>query len=260
MASKLVTSIDIGFSSVKVAQFETEDSGPRLVSMGIASYPREQVGQPSTEVMTQALRSVIEDNKMRVKSAFLSIPRSQITSKRLSNFPNNASVEQIANIVSIQAEAELPFGGSEIVYDYQIVQHEPTQVLVDLVGARKQIVDQYLEVLVALDIEIDGIVPSTGALGFLAAAALSKRTDEGLPARRAPLLVVDIGAGHTDLVLIRGRRVVFSRSFPVAGDRLTQAYAAGEISFQDAESAKHEQARLPEEPDPTDPTRWLRIC
>ncbi len=259
MATKLVTSIDIGLSSVKVAQFEIVDDGFKVVDFGLASYPRDQAGMATDETIIDSIHKLLDEKKLRPKTVFLSIPRSQITSKRLSNFPANATEDQIADVVAIQAETELPFGSGQVVYDYQILQHDASQVLVELVGSRQNVVNRYLRLVSSLDVVVAGVVPSTDALGYLARQTISDGDNETESSdRHGPILVADIGAGHTDLLLIRGKRVMFSRSFPTAGDRLTQMFASvNNLTFEAAEHHKQEHATLIEGTESTEvTTQW----
>lgn len=241
MASEQITAIDIGTNSVKVAQFE-KDTEIKLVNLGIADYPRESATEEvDDEVIASTLKDVF-DHKIKTKSVVLSIPRELVTSRKMTNFPATATDEQIKNMVETQAEAELPFGTSETVFDYHNLVRAEGQISVDLVAARRDAVQKYIDILEQIGIEPILILPSTYASAALAMSQLSESENNEM------VMLVDIGAGRTDLCIFRAGHILFNRSIPVGGNDLTRLYEVeSELTFEEAEERKRTTASLIEE-------------
>lgn len=255
MASKQITAIDIGTNSVKVAQFEKEDTEVSLVNLGIADYPRADATEEiKDEVITNTLKNILEKNKIKTKSVVLSIPRELVTSRKMTDFPLTATDEQVKGMVETQAEAELPFGTEETVFDHYNLRRTEDQISVDLVAARRASVDKYVSILEQLGIEPVAILPSTYASAALAMSQLASGTQVDVENHKMTMLV-DIGAGRTDLCILRGEHMLFNRSIPIGGNELTRRYETETgLTFEDAEERKLTSATLVGETPATEQT------
>ena len=155
----------------------------------------------------------------RSTTVVLSIPRLSVTSRRLTNLPAAATDDQLSDLVAMQAETELPFRVEGAIYDHHDVHRSEDGVSVELIAARRETVQQQIDLLKPLGITPKGVMPSTLATSVL--AGIGKNKDDALTEMT---MVVDIGAGRTDLCLIAGDTLRFSRSFPIGGNQLTHLY------------------------------------
>ena len=246
MAKKQATAIDIGADSIKVARLEQTSSGIKIVNIGIGRYPRGEDVEVSDDIIIKTLRDVFLQIKIRSKSVAFSSPRSLASAKRLSFQTPSITDAELADMVELQAEVEIPFEASNAIYNHHNIQRTQDSVSAELVAVRKNDIERYMNIFREAGILPTMILPSTYATSVLALNQLAdSETDH-------TTMVVDIGARRTDLCILRGDRMAFSRSFPLGGDQLTQAYA-GELSlsFQDAEERKISSASLEgETPEP----------
>ncbi|MCE2395189.1 type IV pilus assembly protein PilM [Candidatus Poribacteria bacterium] len=220
MAKNQIVSIDIGTSAIKLVQLEQTAAGIRLVNVGIEAYP---YTAPTTEVpievISEALQRVWRGVGGRSTSVALSIPRLLVTSRRLTNLPAAATDDQLSNLVAIQAETELPFRVEGAIYDHHDVHRSEDGISVELIAARREAVQQQIDYLKPLGITPRGVMPSTLATSALAGIANHKDDSS-----TGMTMVVDIGAGRTDLCLLAEEALRFSRSFPIGGNHLTHLY------------------------------------
>jgi len=230
MASERITTVDIGTNSVKVAQFE-KDTEIRLIELRIADYPRESATQEIDEqTIVNTLKDVLEH---RTKSTIISIPRELVTLRRLTNFPITASDEQVESMVETQAETELPFGTTEVVFDYYNLRRSENHVSVDLVAAKHEDIAKYTQIFESIGITPVTILPSTYASSALAMLQAANSGNKNM------IMVVDIGAGRTDLCVLRSENIIFNRSIPIGGNNLTHRFETNaELTFQEAEERK----------------------
>ena len=241
MAKNQIISIDIGTSAIKLVQLEQTAAGIRLVNAGIEAYP---YTIPTTEIPIEAISVTLQRLWRRVggrsTSVALSIPRLSVTSRRLTNLPAAATDDQLSNLVAMQAETELPFRVEDAIYDHHDVHHSEDGISVELIAARRETVQQQIDYLKPLGITPKGVMPSTLATSVLA-GLVNHKADSSAEMR----MVVDIGAGRTDLCLIAGDALRFSRSFPIGGNHLTHLYQQEtESDFEIAERRKIMDAAL----------------
>ena len=255
MAKNQVVSIDIGTNAIKLVQLEQTASGMRLISAGIESYPRENaIEEIDDQTIHQTLQKVWKKVQGRKKPpVVLSISRLLVTSRRLTGIPAAARDDQLPNLVAIQAETELPFSPENAVYDYHNVRRGDKEVSVELIAARREAVQKQIDYLKSLGIVPSAVLPSTLAAGVLAGIQLDASAADGRT------MVVDIGAGRTDLCMMRGSVLQFSRSFSVGGNQLTRPYQDESGSnFEVAENKKITSAALDQQSQMTTPAHeWV---
>jgi len=251
MAKNQIVSIDIGTSAIKLVQLEQTAAGIRLVNAGVETYPHTN---PTTEISTEAISETLQRLWRRVggrsNSVALSIPRLLVTSRRLTNLPAAATDDQLSDLVAMQAETELPFRVESAIYDHHDVHRSADGISVELIAARREAVQQQIDYLKPLGITPKGVMPSILATSVLAGIANHKDDSS-----TEMTMVVDIGAGRTDLCLLAGDALRFSRSFPIGGNHLTHLYQQETGSdFEIAERRKIMDAALNQHLQATNPS------
>ena len=241
MAKNQIAAIDIGTSAIKLVQLEQTASGICLVNAGIETYPyTNPTTEISTEVITETLQRLWGRVGARSSSVVLSIPRLSVTSRRLTNLPAAATGDQLTNLVAMQAETELPFRVEDAIYDYHDVHRSEDSISVELIAAKRETVQQQIDFLKPIGLAPKGVMPSTLATSVL--AGIVNHEDNS---STEMTMVVDIGAGRTDLCLLAGNALRFSRSFPIGGNHLTDLYQQDIGSdFEVAERLKMIEAAL----------------
>ena len=133
MAKKRVVAIDIGTHTAKMVQLEQSSAGVRLINANVVTYQDankqyqvaqalEHLWEPLGKPPKQGnLRALFDRDKTEV---VLALPRYLVSTKRLANLPA-ATDDQLANIVAIAAEAELPFRVEEAIFTYHDVRRTP---------------------------------------------------------------------------------------------------------------------------------------
>lgn len=229
MAKEIVIVLDIGTNAIKLVQFALSSSEIRLVRTSTASYPRESAtGEVDSETISRTIEDLWNEVSGGKHKVILSIPRLLVTTRRLTNFPTAASDEQLSSLVSMQAETEIPFNTENAVFDYHDVRRGENGVSVELIAAKRDSVQRYLDYLQSIDIIPMGIIPSAMAI-----AALAQPLLDGNAADQTTM-IVDIGAGNTDICLFQGQKFEFSRSVSIGGNDLTLRYqdeVGGDFEF-----------------------------
>lgn len=229
MAKNLVVAVDIGTNTIKLIQFALSSSEIRLVRTSVASCPRESAtGDIDLETVSRTFEELWQEVKGGKHTVILSIPRLLVTTRRLTDFPAAASDEQLSNLVSMQAETEIPFSADNAIFGYHDVRRGEGGVSVELIAAKRESVQKYIDCLQSIDVVPTAIIPSA-----MATAALARPLFNG-NAPDQTTMIVDIGAGNTDICLFQGQKLGFSRSFPIGGNDLTLRYqdeVGGDFEF-----------------------------
>lgn len=230
MAKNRVVAIDIGTHTAKIVQLEQSFSTTvHLTNASVVTFPDkddrlqvyesvkhlwDSLGALPVEAGSrwrkpiEACRAMFNRNKTEV---VLALPRSLVNTKRLSNLPA-ATDEQLASIVAIAAEAELPFRVEEAIFTYHDVQQTAETSSVELISTRRTSVSNYLDLLEQIGVSVSVVTPSMIAIAEAAASSGCTK----------PTFIVDIGAEQTDFCFMQDGRLQFSRSFRFGGDHLSE--------------------------------------
>ena len=220
MAKNRVVAIDIGTNTAKMVQLELSSTAVHLINANVVTYPDSAERQHIIESIERLwsplgdpparrnLRSLFDRDKTEIAVA---LPRFLVSTKRLGNLPA-ASDDQLANIVAISAETELPFRIDEAIFTYHDVRRTSEAVSVELISTRRSTVTHYLDLLEQIGVTASAVIPSTVAIAEV--AMKSKCTN--------PTCIVDIGAEQTDFCFIQDGVLRFSRSFRLGGKHLSE--------------------------------------
>ncbi len=251
MAKNQIVTIDIGTNTVKLVQLAQTPSGLRLMNASIAHFPRKSATEEADGALISQTLEQLYDNEIqgRKPPIILSIPRLSVTTRKLADFPASATEEQLAGLVSIQAENEIPFSIEDATFDYHNVLRNGSSTSAELVAAKRESVEKQLSYLQPIGLVPIAIIPS--AMATFALAQLQFKSDRS----EQMTMIADVGAGHTDLCLMQGQHLIFSRAFAIGGNSLTLRYQ-DEVDghFDRAERRKISRATLASETPDTVPT------
>jgi len=156
--------------------------------------------QKLSEKISQVLKKLEYNNNPIV----VCLPRNQVTCRHLS-IPAQAP-QEVAKIASLQAPRYLPYPINELITGYQVVSTEKSGYSgVNLVIVHKDIISRYLEIFKGLSIKNFSI-----ALGSYGLCNLYNFL---FPQENTPVMVIDIDLNQVELVVIAGKKMVFSRYF-----------------------------------------------
>ena len=173
MAKNQIVVLDIGTNTIKLIQLMQTGSEIRLISGGVEHYPRQNATEDiDPQTISQTLQQLWKKVQGRNPSVVLSIPRLLVASRRLSNLPAAATDEQLPGLVAMQAENELPFRVEDVVHDYHDVSRTESGISVELIGARRDAVQKYIDYLKPIGVLPKAVLPSAMATGVLASAKL----------------------------------------------------------------------------------------
>lgn len=243
-----VIGLDIGSSSVKMARFAKREDGLRLVKTGLKEFKICDNEAENEFEMLSALKHVLKDTDVMGSKVVVNIncPRTAIKKLTAPYMPR----AELGEGIRLEAKNYFPFAIDDALLDFQ--------VLGDVVekGVRKY------EILVAVSPRktAEKYVALLGKAGIRPASmictsyALQKIAEYSSPKEDETRCLVDIGELHTELIIAKGRRLIFSRKIPVAGGDFTRAMTGTlvsdrgrtQLSVDEAEKIKKETGLPPE--------------
>ena len=140
--------------------------------------------------------------------------------------------KRIPEIVRFEVKQQIPFPIEDIVWDYVESKEEYApgeEIEVNLVAIRKEIVENFVETSARAGVKLDGLQATPLALFNLVKYELAPRGN---------VVVIDVGAELTDLVIVEGNRF-WPRTLGIAGKHITKALEEKfEIPHEEAEALK----------------------
>ncbi|PID74491.1 MAG: pilus assembly protein PilM [Deltaproteobacteria bacterium] len=230
----LVVGIDIGSHAVKVCQLKQVSKGYAILAVGSNVLPDGAVDDGTLhepEIVGEVISDLFKNLKIKNKNVGFSISGYSVIVKKV-NLPVMEEEEMEEHILS-EVDQYIPFDLEDVYLDFHDLKTgsgnaERTDVM--LVAAKKEIVDDYLEMLKSLNlnpvlVDIDGF-------------ALENIYEYNFE-KNESIALVDIGAAKMNInILSRGISVV-ARDIIVGSRQLTdQLQNVFDIDFDEAESLK----------------------
>jgi len=229
--TKSFLTVDFGAGSLKVAEFEAHESGGLQLKNFVIKPLGLEGSQESTreKIILHALQEVIAEKAITAKNVNVCAPGFHVFSKFVKLPPvDSGKVEQI---IQYEAQQNVPFPLSEVVWDYQILGSAPSGELeVLLVAIKAEIVEGLFRVVETAKLNLQ--------LCDAAPAALCNAFRYNYGELEDCTMLLDIGAKTSSLLFFEKGKV-FSRGINLGANTITQDFAnEAKLSFDDAEKIK----------------------
>ncbi len=233
MAKKILT-LNIGASSVALAEYEAGGKSLKLVNYGTAALAAPLDSGNAETILSPALLEIVREKGIRPGKVSVSLS-GQMVFPRFAAIPMAGGEDKFDQMVRVEIEQNIPFPIDEMVCDRAILGDTETGDKAVMVVAAK--IDQVESITTAL--AAAGFTPEIVDVAPLAVTNVLKavRGDDG-----ACVVILDIGAKTTSLVISEGEKL-YNRSIPVAGNTITKEIAQllG-CTREEAEQIKRENA------------------
>ena len=229
--TKSFLTVDFGAGSLKLAEFEIDEAGGlRLKNFAIKPLGLEGSQEASREkIILQALQSAIAENGIKSKNVNVCAPGFHVFSKFVKLPPVDAA--KVGQIIQYEAQQNVPFPLSEVVWDYQILGAAASGELeVLLVAIKSEIVEGLFRVADQAKLKLQ--------LCDASPAALCNAFRYNYPDLEDCTMLLDIGAKTSNLLFFEKGKV-FSRSINLGANIITQDFATeANLKFDEAEKIK----------------------
>src|SRR5580765_1666913 len=232
--SKSFLAVDFGAGSLKLAEFEINEAGGlRLKQYGLKSLGQEGAQETTREAtILKALQELIAEKGVKSKDVNVCAPGFHVFSK----FVKLPPVEQskVTQIIQYEAQQNVPFPLSEVVWDYQILgQTAGGELEVLLVAIKSEIVEGLFRVADAANLKLQ--------VADVSPAALCNSFRFNYGDLEDCTVLLDIGAKTSNLLFFEKGKV-FSRSINLGDNSITKDFAnESKLKFDAAEKLKIEE-------------------
>src|SRR6266850_84132 len=226
--------VDFGAGSLKLAEFEVNEAGGlRLRQYGLKSLGAEGAQESTREAtILKALQEMMAEKGIKARNVNVCAPGFHVFSKFVKLPPVDAG--KVTQIIQYEAQQNVPFPLSEVVWDYQILGSTPSGELeVLLVAIKADIVEGLFRVTEAAGLHLQ--------LCDVSPAALCNAFRFNYGDLEDCTMLLDIGAKTSNLLFFEKGKV-FSRSINLGANSITQDFAKeSKLSFDEAEKLKIEE-------------------
>ncbi len=232
--NELVVGLDIGSHAVKVCQLKQTSGGYTIITLGSTVLPEGAVEDGTLndpETVGKAISDLLQNLKIKNKKIGFSISGYSVIVKKV----NLAVMEdnQLEEHIMAEAEQYIPFDIEDVYLDFQDLKtnlKETDRTDVMLVAAKKEIVDDYLEMLRSLN--LIPIIVDVDGFALENAYEYNYHKNENVA-------LVDIGASKMSINILSQGISVVARDIIVGSRQLTeQIQNVFDIEFEEAEALK----------------------
>ncbi len=223
--------LDIGSSTIKVAQVEKQGEKFRLLSLGNIVTPKpglkSEAKKDHVEV-AEAIKKLAKEVGVDSKQTVVALPEGQVAS-RVIKVPL-MSEKELASSLQYEADAFVPFALEDAVLRHQIIEKKEDKDILEvlLVASPKRLVEKYSRI-----VKLAGFSPvalETELMSLNRALTNQKSLNT---------MVVDFGFKNCNFVISRQGQIYLTRSYPIGGETFTKTLASElDISYSQAEEYK----------------------
>ena len=251
--------VDIGTNSIKICVLKKTKKGLRLANLAKKMYKENLLSDGhiiDNDLVANELKNLLIENKIKSKYAACALSSYCVITKKvtmplmeektmeksvkvnpdgsLTTKKSSLPLFEDERIIEAEVENIIPFPLKDINYSYQMMglggEDENTVNLI-IVAAKKEIVDGFVNAfqaaglnLIILDVDI---------------FTLTNLVEQIYSPQDSSVVVVDIGASVTNMAIIKGENIEFTREILLGGRYLTnQIEKSLKLSFEDAEQKK----------------------
>jgi type IV pilus assembly protein PilM len=213
-APNRILSLNLGIQTVSLAEFRTSSSGGLILH---AYRQTELLADPAADATRSAQTKIaIQEmlGALGIKSDKVNYAVSgQSVFTRFVKLPP-VEADQVDQIITFEAQQNVPFPISEVVWDYQLVggSSAENKIEVVLVAIKSDLLDDCNSAV--QDAGLSTNIVDVAPMALYNAFRYNYSDLDGTS------LIIDIGARTTNLLFVEGKKI-FSRSIPIGGSTVT---------------------------------------
>ncbi len=224
--------VDVGSSSIKIAEVIDARGGARVLRTGVLPVPAGAVESGfvrQIDVLGSAIRKFAGLARGKPRQAVVSIPGRGVIIKRL-QLPGR-NVKELDRVIEFEAMDAIPEDLDNVNIDYHILgpSDDGTGLEILLIAARKTLVENYVDLM-----EVAGLVPAIVEVDHFALRSGNRRlSHEGADA------LIHVGACSTTIHIPADDSPGYTGDLPLGGEPFTESLAEKlGVSRDEAEAIK----------------------
>ena len=227
--------LDIGSCTFKVAEIVDSKKGRSLKNFSMLDIPPGVIEEGTIrepDIAAQKIRELFKTAGIKEQNVAISLGGFSIIVKNIT--VQTMTEAELQETIQLEAEQYIPFDISDVNLDFQIIgenETNPNQMNVILVAAKKEMVEDYLNV-----VQLAGLNPLILDVDAFALQNIFELNYEG---EAESVALIDIGASKTSLNILKGYSSVFMRDVSLGCSQINQKIMSiVNCSAEDAEDIK----------------------
>ena len=228
--------LDIGSRSIKTAEIVETKRGRTLKNFGIVDIAHGAIEEGTIndpESVAESIQQLLKSCGIKENNVAVSIGGYSVIVKKI--IIQTMAEEQLQETIHFEAEQYIPFDISDVNLDFQILgesESNPNQMDVVLVAAKKEMVDDYINL-----VTLAGLNP---CIIDVEAFALQNCFETNYDLQKENIALIDIGASKTSLNILKDAASVFMRDVSLGCGQINQKIMSLiECTFEEAEELKY---------------------
>lgn len=244
--SKKLLGLDIGSTSIKIAELDASRGGATLQSFVMVPMPPMALGTGEIADLSSVgtiLQKVFRDLKSKRNSVAIGMWGTSVLVKRIS--VPKVDKKLIMEQLKFEAEQHIPFDINNVTLSYHSLPFSTATDSMDLllVASQNEVMRQYMQVVESAGHSCPIIDVAGFALANLFEINYGKITNE-------VVAVFNIGSQVTNFVALQNGEIIFCRDVPVGGGTYNAELSKNfGLTFQESESLKLSVAKGQEVPE-----------
>jgi type IV pilus assembly protein PilM len=235
MAEKTLVGVDIGSSSIKVAQIRESRKGFGLLRLGYTPLPPQSIVDGhvmNSQAVIDGLSRVFSEAKIKQREVALSISGQAVIIRKIS-VPMMTAAE-LDEQIQWEAEQHIPFDIKDVNVDYEVLRHRPEVGQMDLllVAAKRDEVNEYAQL--ARGAKLKPLVVDIDAFTVQNLFEINR----GIPPNQT-FAIINVGASLASINIVSRGSSAFTRDVSNGGNYVTeQIQRQLNVPFETAEEYK----------------------
>lgn len=235
--SKNLLGLDIGSSSVKMVELKDlgKGKGYQLKAFGIEPLPQEAIVGGTimdSGAVIDAVMRLVRDKGVKTFNVATSVDGNSVIVKRISM--TAMSDAELREAIQWEAGQYIPFDIEEVKIDHQVLETDPAtgNLSVLLVAVKRDLISEYTSILGQAGLSVSVL--------DLDVFSIQNAFEVNYPIRGGEVTaLVNIGAGTTNICVLKGDTPLFWRDIQAGGNNYTDTLQRElSLTFEQAEALK----------------------
>lgn len=246
-SSKKVVGIDIGSSSIKLAEMTFSNKGAFLDNFAVIPSPAQAINNgeiTDTLLVAESIKTAFKENGFRNKNASIGLSGTAVIIKKIS-IPKT-DPKKLKEQIRYEASQYLPFDVSQVTIEHHLLSFtsNPENMDILVVAAQNEFILNYLSSVNQAGLKCTVLDVSSLALANVFEMNYGKTAE--------PVALFNFGSNITNFLVLFQGEVIFSRDIPVGGFHFTNEISKNMgVTFDEAEALKISQSAQQEVPEDT---------
>jgi type IV pilus assembly protein PilM len=227
--------VDIGTTTIKICALKNTKGFFTVENVVLKMYDEDLLNDGhiiDIDFLANELKNIFEENKIKSRNVACALSSYSVISKKIT-IPF-LQEEELERTIGVEVENAIPFPMRDIYYNYYVMgvdAEKQSMMNVKIVAAKKEIVDAYVTAFNMADLSLQIVDVDIFDISNLVEQIYSPKEHS--------VVIVDIGASVTNIAILNGEDIEFTREILVGGKYLTNLIQkSARLNYKSAEEKK----------------------